>query len=181
MGDFLTSGITELVAFLLYANVKQSRSCLNVWTFNLFGSSYGDELGKGRWGMCILIVEDEADLREMLVVFLGDAGFRISEASTADAAIPLLDLEDLRLVITEIELPGRFDGLYLAFSARRIRPGIPVIFISGRPANLEEGRGFDGPAAFVQKPFRFKTLVEEVLRLADVAFEASAKVRIGVT
>ncbi|HEY2403565.1 MAG TPA: response regulator [Steroidobacteraceae bacterium] len=66
---------------------------------------------------CILIVEDEADLREMLVVFLGDTGFRISEASTAEDAIPLLGLEDLRLVITEIELPGRVDGLFLASAA----------------------------------------------------------------
>jgi DNA-binding response OmpR family regulator len=129
----------------------------------------------------ILVVEDEADIREMLVVFLGDAGFRISEASTAEDAIPLLELEDLQLVITEIELPGRVDGLLLASAARRTCPGIPVIFISGKPANLEDGCGFDGPAAFVQKPFRFKTLVGEVLRLADVASEASAKVRVGVT
>jgi DNA-binding response OmpR family regulator len=115
---------------------------------------------------CILVVEDESDIREALVEVLRDAGFQIVEAATADAATALLDFKGLSLIVTDINLPGRLNGIDLAVAARHARPGIPVIFISGRATNLEEAHVLGDPAAFLLKPFNFRTLVGDVQRMA---------------
>jgi CheY-like chemotaxis protein len=114
----------------------------------------------------ILVVEDEGDIREMLVEVLRDEGFQIVEAGSADAAMELLGLVSLRLIVTDINLPGQNDGIDLALAARRACPGIPVVFISGRPAKLAEAHTLSDPAAFLLKPFRFEALIGEVERLA---------------
>jgi DNA-binding response OmpR family regulator len=117
---------------------------------------------------CILVVEDESDIREMLVEVLRDEGFQIIEAATADAAVELLNLAGLGLVVTDINLPGRRDGIDLALAARRVHPGIPVVFMSGKPTKLAQAHTLSDPAAFLQKPFSFRTLVGAVERLSDV-------------
>jgi DNA-binding response OmpR family regulator len=118
---------------------------------------------------CILVVEDEGDIREMLVEVIRDAGFEIVEAATADAAVRLLEFHGLQLIVTDINLPGRLDGIDLAVAARQVHPGIPVIFISGRPAKLEDAHVLSTPTAFLQKPFSFTTLVGNIHRLAGIA------------
>ena len=117
---------------------------------------------------CILVVEDESEIREMLVEVLRDEGFQIVEAASADAAVELLDLASLRLVVTDINLPGRRDGIDLALAARRAHPGIPVVFMSGKPTKLAQAQRFSDPAVFLQKPFSFSTLVGAVGRLSEV-------------
>jgi DNA-binding response OmpR family regulator len=118
---------------------------------------------------CILVVEDEGEIREMIAEFLRDEGFDIVEAITADAAVALLELDDLRLIVTDINLPGRLDGINLACAARRRYPSIPVVFISGRSATLEDAHVLGNPAAFLQKPFSFQTLLGNIQRLAVTA------------
>ena len=125
--------------------------------------------GKGFGMTCILVVEDESEIRDMLVEVLRDEGFQIVEAASADAAVELLDLASLGLVVTDINLPGRRDGIDLALAARRAHPGIPVVFMSGRPTKLAQAHTLSDPAAFLQKPFSFSTLVCAVERLSDVA------------
>jgi DNA-binding response OmpR family regulator len=109
-----------------------------------------------------LVVEDEDDIREMIVEVIRDEGFEIVEAASADAAVGLLDLEGLGLVVTDINLPGRPDGIDLAFAARAAQPGIPVIFMSGRPGKLEEANRVTDPVGFLAKPFNFTRLVENI-------------------
>jgi DNA-binding response OmpR family regulator len=116
---------------------------------------------------CILLVEDENDIREMLAEFLQDEGHDIIEATTGDAALALLHVKDLRLVVTDINLPGEHDGISLVQIARKTHPGIPVIFISGRPATLLKAQVLGNPAAFLQKPFTLKALLGDIRRLAD--------------
>ena len=116
---------------------------------------------------CILVVEDEGDIREMIVDVLRDEGFQIVEAASADAAIELLGLSSLSLLVTDISLPGHLDGIDLALAARKMRPEIPVVFISGRPAKLvDAARVLKDHAAFLQKPFTFRALIEDIERLA---------------
>jgi len=116
--------------------------------------------------VCVIVVEDESDIREMLVEVLSDKGFEIIAAATADAAIPLLQLERVRLIVTDINLPGTLDGIALAKAARERSPSIPVIFISGRPAKLIDARVMGDPVSFLQKPFSLTHLVADVQRLA---------------
>jgi DNA-binding response OmpR family regulator len=130
--------------------------------------------------VCVMIVEDEADIREMLVEVLTDEGFDTVEAATADAAIKLLQLERVRLVLSDINLPGTLDGIALAKAARERSPSIPVIFISGRPAKLVDARVIGDPVAFLQKPFSLTRLVADVQRLAAInATSVGPRVRTG--
>ena len=69
----------------------------------------------------------------MIVEVLCEEGFQIIEAPSADAALELLKSSSLRLIVTDINLPGMRDGIDPAIAARTIKPEIPVIFISGRP------------------------------------------------
>ena len=116
---------------------------------------------------CIMVVEDEGPIREMIVEVLCEEGFQIIEAPSADAAVELLELSGLRLIVTDINLPGMRDGIDLAIAARKIRPGIPVIFISGRPMKLQDAsQAITHPTSFLLKPFPFQALIEDIERLA---------------
>ena len=63
----------------------------------------------------VLVVEDEALLRLLLMEVLEEAGFEVIEARTADDAVLLLDHRpDIRLVFTDVDMPGALDGFQLA-------------------------------------------------------------------
>jgi len=112
--------------------------------------------------VCVMVVEDEQPIREILVEILVDEGYRILEAETADEALPLLQRDGVRLLVTDINLPGVLDGIELAKAAREHSPRIPVVFISGRSNKLKDAEVVDPPVAFLQKPFRIERLLAEV-------------------
>jgi DNA-binding NtrC family response regulator len=116
--------------------------------------------------VCILVVEDEPGIRSMLLDLLTDAGFETIEAATADAAMPFLFDDRVQLLLSDINLPGRLDGIGLAKAARKQSPAIPVVFISGRPAKLQDARVMGDPVVFIQKPFSLIKLLGHVQRLA---------------
>ncbi len=117
--------------------------------------------------MSIIVVEDEFLIRTLLVEALSEEGFKTFEAASGDAAVPLLMNEDVQLIVTDINLPGSLDGIGVAQAARDHKPGIPVVFISGRPENLADARVLDHPAVFLQKPFALARLLNDVRRLVD--------------
>lgn len=115
---------------------------------------------------CIMVVEDEGPIREMIVEVLCEEGFQIIEAPSADDAVERLEMSSLRLLVTDINLPGMWNGIDLAIAARKVRPGIPVIFISGRPINLvDASQALSNPTSFLLKPFTFQALIEDIRRL----------------
>ena len=101
----------------------------------------------------VLVVEDEPLLRMFNADMLNDAGFDVLEASDADEALRLLEtMKDIRVVFTDVEMPGLIDGFALAERIEAQWPDIGVVVTSGRryppPA-------FSAPArCFVPKPFR---------------------------
>ena len=83
-------------------------------------------------GRTILVVEDEAMVREIVVLELMDAGFRVREAEDGVEAVRLIEAgEPFDALLTDIRLPGGIDGLAVAEVARRARPTLPVIYASG--------------------------------------------------
>lgn len=101
----------------------------------------------------ILIVEDEFLVRMTLVEALTDEGFDVLEAGTADEAMDLLHAEDgIRLLLTDIQLPGRLSGLDLAACVRRDRPSLPIIFMTGRPDAMGRARASEHDV-FIAKPY----------------------------
>ncbi len=82
----------------------------------------------------ILVVEDEFLIRLTLVEALGDEGYTVLEAESGDAALPMLENGGaIRLLLTDIQLPGSLNGRALATEIRQRIPNLPVIFMTGRP------------------------------------------------
>jgi CheY-like chemotaxis protein len=78
-------------------------------------------------------VEDEPLLRMMAVDLVEDAGFEAVEANNADEAVRILESRmDIRIVFTDIEMPGSMNGLKLAAAIRDRWPPIHIIVTSGR-------------------------------------------------
>jgi CheY-like chemotaxis protein len=81
----------------------------------------------------VLVVEDEPLVRLGAVNIIEDAGFEVIEAASADEAIRILEWRsDVRVVFTDIHMPGSMDGLKLAHAVRSRWPPIKIIVTSGR-------------------------------------------------
>ena len=97
----------------------------------------------------VLVVEDEWLVRFHAIEMLDEAGFVALEASNADEAVAILESRaDIRVVFTDIDMPGSMDGLKLARAVRDRWPPIKIIVTSGHrsasTADLPEGGQFFG-------------------------------------
>jgi PAS domain S-box-containing protein len=123
----------------------------------------GEERVEGTHAGRVLIVEDEAQVREVAARFLRRAGYDVVTAPDAATALEVLTSAGLfDLVLTDSTMPG-MPGEDLAIEIARIQPGLPVILMSGYrdPARPPT----PGAAAFIQKPFTMPTLLAEVRRV----------------
>lgn len=80
----------------------------------------------------VLVVEDEPLLRMMAADLVEQAGFDVVEASDADEAVRILETRtDIRIVFTDIDMPGSMNGMLLAAAIRDRWPPIDIIITSG--------------------------------------------------
>jgi two-component system, response regulator PdtaR len=113
----------------------------------------------------VLVVEDEPSSRWRAVNLVEEAGYAAVEASNADEAIAILEArKDIRIVFTDIDVPGSMDGLKLAHAIRKRWPPIELILTSGHvhisEADLpERGR-------FFPKPYRDHEIVSALNQFA---------------
>src|ERR1019366_2069715 len=92
------------------------------------GRCNSQRIGIGRMGPVVLIVEDESLTRLDAVEMAEAAGFAVVEASNADDAIRILESRnDIRIVFTDIDMPGSMDGLKLPRAIRNRWPPIQLI------------------------------------------------------
>jgi two-component system cell cycle sensor histidine kinase/response regulator CckA len=112
-----------------------------------------------RSGTDILLVEDDAQVRELLSRILLDAGYDIIEAESPAVALKLCQdaLPRIKLIITDLIMPG-MNGRELVTAIQRVQPGIAVIYMSGSSLFTS---GIP-PEAFLQKPFRADVLLSKV-------------------
>ena len=110
----------------------------------------------------ILVVEDEFLIRLSLTEALTDAGFVVTDTETADLALPLVQSGNFDLLITDIQLPGIMNGSDLARAARTTQPMLPIIFISGRPAEYPPASARD---LYIGKPYAPDDLCRAAHRL----------------
>ena len=109
----------------------------------------------------VLIVEDEALVRLVAVSMLQDAGFDTLEADTAEDALHLLEEHDeVRVLFSDIQLPGRMDGLGLARAVHDRWPGIGLVLTSGGLKIRKEQIPDDG--TFLAKPYDGDEMVDAV-------------------
>ena len=112
----------------------------------------------------ILVVEDDALIRLSAVDLVMSAGFEAVEAANADEAIRILEArQDIRLVFTDVEMPGTMDGIKLAHYIKRRWPPVLLIIASGR-AIVQESDLPEG-TRFFPKPYQDHTIVKEISRM----------------
>jgi CheY-like chemotaxis protein len=102
--------------------------------------------------IAVLVVEDEALILLDIVFQLEAEGFKTYEASNADAAIAILNAHpDIRLIFTDIDMPGSMDGLKLAAAVRDRWPPVKIIVTSGR--HLVGADEMPEGSLFFRKPY----------------------------
>jgi two-component system, response regulator PdtaR len=80
----------------------------------------------------ILVVEDEPLARMDAVAAFEDMGFLVLEAGSSNDAIDLIEANDIRMLFTDIQMPGPMDGLELSHFVRERWPSIPIVIASAR-------------------------------------------------
>ena len=114
----------------------------------------------------VLIVEDEALVRWNAVAIVEDAGFDVVDAVNAAEAIEILENRtDIRIVFTDIQMPGGMDGLRLAHLVRNRWPPIKIIATSGR-FRLRDDEIPEG-GRFLPKPYAVCDLTGTLRELID--------------
>lgn len=103
----------------------------------------------------ILVVEDEAIIRMMLVEELEDAGYFVLEAESADDAVEQLSRwPSIGLVVTDVRMPGSIDGIGLARWMREHRPDVPIVITSGFSTPPDIGAINPAICRIVAKPYQ---------------------------
>ncbi len=131
----------------------------------------------------VLVVEGEALVRDMVAEVLRDAGLRVAEAASAEAALRAVDATPERppdVLVTGIRLgPGALDGRALAAELRRRAPGLGVVYLAGRAAAADPA-GDDASGArerFLPKPFEPARLARMVCEMAPPCPNPPRRVR----
>jgi len=117
----------------------------------------------------ILIVEDEAKMRRLLELNLGDDGFKTFSAGDVDTALKLLASETIDLVLTDLKLPGK-SGLELLQAAKQDDPQRPVVVMTafGSVETAVEAMKA-GASDYVLKPFSLAEIRMVVRKELDVS------------
>ncbi len=109
----------------------------------------------------ILIVDDEADIRDLVAGILEDEGFQTRTARDADSALAEIASRRPHLIFLDIWMQGsRLDGLQLLQQIKREHPEVPVVMISGH-GNIETAVAAikEGAYDFIEKPFKADRLI----------------------
>jgi signal transduction histidine kinase len=122
----------------------------------------------GRPGETILVVEDEADVRRLTVETLGELNYTVREADRAVAALELLaQHDDTTLLLTDVVMPD-MNGRKLAEEARRRRPALKILFMSGFTPDAVVHAGMLEPDVnLLQKPFSMEQLAWKLRQMLD--------------
>lgn len=113
-------------------------------------------------GTKLLVLDDEADVLEVTVATLSAAGYEVSPASNGTEALAEIAGAAFDAVLLDYALPG-MSGAEVARRARALRPGLPIVFVTGYPDALPA----DGPedVEVVAKPFSREELLAGIGRV----------------
>ncbi len=112
----------------------------------------------------LLVVEDEASVRTLVVAQLESLGYAVTQARNGIEALALLrgDPTAFDLVLSDVVMPGDASGDTVAEEARRLRPDLPVILMSGYPESLAPGSLIPRDRVLLAKPFRRAELAQAI-------------------
>ncbi len=120
-------------------------------------------------GETVLVVDDEPVVRMLVTEVLDDLGFSILEAADGPQALTLLhSIARLDLLITDIGLPGGMNGRQVADAARRLRPSLDILFITGyAEATVLGDNPLDPRMQIMTKPFSLAALKSRVRDITE--------------
>lgn len=129
----------------------------------------GADIGVKRGSETILVVEDDPDVRRMMVMLLSNHGYTALEAADGDVALAVFDGrgEEIALVILDVVMPGKNGGEVFDDIARA-HPFAKAIFVSGYAGNIVTGKGLrEENPDFPQKPLSAAKLLAKVREVLD--------------
>jgi len=178
---------TGLGLSMVYGFVRQSGGQVRIYsevgagtTMCLYLPRFFGELDEGKAtpepaavdkgeGEVVLVVDDEVLLRMLMLDVLQENGYRALEAADGPSALKILDSAPrIDLLITDVGLPGGMNGRQIADAARRARPNLKVLFITGYAENAVVGNGHLAPGMeLVTKPFEITAFAQKVRDMID--------------
>ncbi len=121
----------------------------------------------------ILVVEDHPLIRLSALDIVNTAGFAGIGAENADDAIRILEARaDIRLVFTDVEMPGTMDGVKLAHYIRNRWPPVHLVIVSGKSV-LAESQLPVG-SRFLSKPYSDSAIAAELHRLLGISTDGAS-------
>ncbi|PBN41431.1 hybrid sensor histidine kinase/response regulator [Sphingobium sp. D43FB] len=127
------------------------------------------QLDAGGHGETVLVIDDEASVRSLIVDVLTDGGYHVVEAADGPSGLKVLE-SDLRidLLITDVGLPGGMNGRQVADAGRVGRPKLKILFITGYAENAIIGNGLlEHDMHVITKPFGIEAIVSKVSEMID--------------
>lgn len=130
----------------------------------------------------ILVVEDNADMRELFCTVLSDSGYQCFAAANGLEALDIMDKEYIDLIVADIMMPG-MDGYELTKAVREAKMELPILMVTAKDQFEDMQKGFRvGTDDYMIKPINVKELVlrvEALLRRAKI--QSEKKIVIGDT
>jgi len=120
-------------------------------------------------GETVMVVEDESSVRDLAAGALVQLGYRVCSASSGREALDLLEQDvECDLLFTDVVMPGGMSGPELAEAAKKLRPGLKVLYTSGYTENAIVHQGRLEPGVhLLSKPYRRDELARRVRRVLD--------------
>jgi len=123
----------------------------------------------------ILVVEDEPIIREFVCEILQSEGFTTEGMANADDAMAFLmeKADQVRLLLTDIRMPGSLDGAELSNHTGLVWPQIPILVMSGH--ETPESSGVKHAVTFIRKPWTIGQMVDGVEKALGLCARSSAQ------
>ena len=154
----------------IYSEVGQGTT-MKLYLPRYYGEVAGAELENGQLtdahragaGEVVLVIEDEAAVRDLVVDVLEELGYRAIEATDGPSGLAILQSKaQLDLLITDIGLPG-LNGRQVVDAARHHRPDLRVLFMTGYAENAAIANGFLEPGMeMITKPFAVESIATRI-------------------
>lgn len=116
----------------------------------------------------ILVVDDEEEIRELIVMSIEGLGLSIVEAPNGQEALKLIQESPFHLVVSDLNMPIK-GGISLLEDVRKFDSNLPFIFLTGFTDKESLGAAATlGAAGFIEKPFQQKEIVQAVKKTLDL-------------
>ena len=126
---------------------------------------------------CILVVEDDNDVRKTTIALLEELGYQTLEAGDGPSALRVLQAHpEIDLLFSDVMMPGGMRGPVLAQKAEKVRPDMPVLFATGFAESTIMYQGVEaGPDSIICKPYGHDELARKIRRVLDLKNDKAAK------